>query len=118
LLGVDGEVADAIRPLLASVLNKQDQIRRSSARLPNGKSSKKPTRTGDLPAPIQAFLSAFRASLKNPADTAESPLAKALLGYRMARAQQQGELTKLREKLREVLSVVQEAKLTAIGVLD
>lgn len=123
LLNVEGEVAEAIRPILASILTKQDEIRRSSvdlAHAPLGKANldKQAPRTTDLPAPIQTFLRAFHASLKDPADTAQNPLAKALPGYRAARKKQDAQLAALRETLREVLTVLQEAKLTAVGVLD
>jgi hypothetical protein len=117
LLAVSPEEAAVIKPLLGAILVKQDQIRRSTL----NPSARRP-KTDDLPAAIQTFLTTLREGLvslkgqKTPENDAR--LEKGLPAYRAARAQQGKELEVLREKLREALTVLQEAKLAAVGVLD
>ncbi len=114
LLGVKGEEATALRPMLAAILRKQDEMRRSTLDL----ARTKPARTSDLPAAVQTFLSAFRKSQTKGTGADTASLSKGLPAYRAARKQQHAELKTLREKLRELLSLAQEAKLAAVGVLD
>ena len=116
LLGATKEEYELIiLPLLLAVLEKQDEIRRSTI---------DPVRTGrrsravllrdeDLPAPIRNLHRVLGAE-KVEAEQLEV----ALEAFRVARRGQDEELQRRREKLREVLTVPQESALTAAGVLD
>jgi hypothetical protein len=117
LLELKGEEKVALRPLLAAILSKQDEIRRSALGLSSSKGGlqAKPAKTRDLPAAIQTFLSAARARI---AGKGAAPTPEALEAYRAARATQDKELAAARTGLREVLTESQEATLVAVGVLD
>ena len=116
LLGADDETALALDPLLRAVLLKRDEIRRSVAPdvHPGAKAQRVLPGSNALPAAIDDYLRAFDAGRK--AEGAQ--LEQGLAAYRAARKAQDAELAGLREQLREVLTVTQEAKLVAVGVLD
>ena len=120
LLNAEDESKQIIEPRLRAVLLKQDEIRRSTAPVsPFGtgsKFAKRKTLPGSnaLPAAIRSTLHAFAASQKGGQD---AELGTGLAAYRAARKAQDTELATLSESLREVLTVSQEAKLVAAGVL-
>ena len=120
LIAVSGEETLVIEPLLRAILVKQDQIRRSTL-----EPGSKPPRSDDLPPVIQGFLAALRETVPGPLDPkgrktpdSDGRVEKGLAAYRAARLKQGKELSALRGKLREALTVLQEAKLTGVGVLD
>lgn len=124
LLGAKGEEVKVFRPLLRKILEAQDEIRASTidvVRLAKGKPAQGKRAKGKtkraLPAAVVALHETFRA-LRAGKTVDEATLSKQLLAFRAARKQQDAHLAALRAKLRELLTVVQEAKLTAVGVLD
>lgn len=117
----DDEWKLVILPLLKAVLIKQDEIRRSTmapsrlqtaARASWGGRSN--TRSGDLPSAIRAF----HGRLRQQGNLEVEDLKRGLTDFRSARRKQDVELKDRRDKLRAVLAVLQEARLTAVGVLD
>ncbi len=116
----DEEWKQVILPLLKAVLIKQDEIRRSTTspgrlqtttRVSWG--GKRNAGSGDLPSAIRTFHSRLRQEKVGPEE-----LKSGLTGFRSARSKQDAELKELRDKLRAVLTILQEARLTAVGVLD
>ena len=117
----DDEWNMIIKPFLIEVLKKQDEIRRSTVedwrlsyakRL--GSAATLSARNPDLPEAIRKFQD----SLAGEKKVATADMRKRLEAFRGAREKQDTELKQRRDKLREVLTVDQEAKLAATGVLD
>jgi hypothetical protein len=117
LLGFGDAEWGAVEPLLRAVLVKQDEVRRSRVsvdRLRKGTKGTGVPKDDGLPPAIRVF----HRKLQGGADVASGEMKRLLDAFRAARAQQDAELKRLRDKLREVLTVRQEALLAATGVLD
>ena len=124
LLGIAEEEFElVILPILKAILIKQEEIRRSTiglaqlravTRLGKGRTGEKSKRFADLPSGIRAFHEVLLG--REQIEGAE--LRASLAGFREARETQDAELEELRSSLREVLTVIQEARLTAVGVLN
>ena len=113
LLAADEETKLVLEPLVRAVLLKLDEIRRSTAPASPPGAKAAPVLPGSLalPAAISDYLRAF-------ANQEGKKLEAGLAAYRAARGEQDAELARRREALRALLTVSQEAKLVAAGVLN
>ncbi len=116
LLGFGDAEWGAVAPLLRAVLVKQDEIRRSRVGIDRLRKGAKGVGVTDDDLPLA--IRAFHGKLQGGTVVEPEEMKRLLEGFRAARAQQDAELKRLRGRLREVLTVRQEALLAATGVLD
>lgn len=111
----------AIKPLLSDVFKAQMKARpnmRGMMRRPGGQGGPgAPGRQGGMMGAGNPEAEALQTAAENDS-TSNAELKDKLKAYRAAVKKNQDELKAAREKLRKVLSLRQEAKLVAMGILD
>jgi hypothetical protein len=109
----------AIKPLLTDVLEKQFASRMRGMRF-GRRSPRGGDRGGDRPSPfgqVDPEIEALQKALDDESTPAQD-IEAALKALRAAREKREQELKAAREKLRQVLTIRQEATLVLDGVLD